>query len=169
VSETKKIVVPRDMEVAALESISAHAAHPRTVHTILEAALRQLSNVGVVPTSEQLEEFTAWPAVQRLAFKDFTRWWQRRMFLAEPEIPEAVKDLMWDKATSTTIYDPRVIEAFERGMASIVRVELDRENDGRWIADIPSLPGCMAYGASKEQAKENALSLAVKRLAGREE
>lgn len=30
--------------------------------------------------------------------------------------------------------------------------EFDREDDGRWIAEIPSLPGAMAYGDTRESA-----------------
>jgi predicted RNase H-like HicB family nuclease len=36
-------------------------------------------------------------------------------------------------------------------------VEFDREDDGRWIGDIPELPGAMAYGATRE-AKVEALA-----------
>jgi len=32
------------------------------------------------------------------------------------------------------------------------KIEIDREDDGRWIADIPELPGVMCYGATKEEA-----------------
>ena len=32
------------------------------------------------------------------------------------------------------------------------RIETEREVDGRWIAEIPSLPGVMAYGATKREA-----------------
>jgi predicted RNase H-like HicB family nuclease len=31
-------------------------------------------------------------------------------------------------------------------------VELEKEEDGRWIADIPDLPGVMAYGESSSEA-----------------
>lgn len=33
-----------------------------------------------------------------------------------------------------------------------IRVELEREEDGRVLASVPDLPGVMAYGASKEEA-----------------
>jgi predicted RNase H-like HicB family nuclease len=38
-----------------------------------------------------------------------------------------------------------------------------RETDGRWIADVPELPGVTVYGATKEEAqlKAKALSLRV--------
>ncbi len=33
-----------------------------------------------------------------------------------------------------------------------LKVEFDRETDGRWIADIPALPGVMVYGRTWKQA-----------------
>jgi hypothetical protein len=35
-------------------------------------------------------------------------------------------------------------------MACNFRIEADREEDARWIAEIPELPGVLAYGASRE-------------------
>jgi predicted RNase H-like HicB family nuclease len=32
-------------------------------------------------------------------------------------------------------------------------IEFEVEDDGRWIADIPALPGVMAYGATKHEAQ----------------
>jgi predicted RNase H-like HicB family nuclease len=39
--------------------------------------------------------------------------------------------------------------------------EIERENDGRWIAEIPEVPGAMAYGDTEEQAKAKAYALAL--------
>ena len=39
--------------------------------------------------------------------------------------------------------------------------EIDREEDGRWIAEIPEVPGAMAYGVSVEEAKAKAYALAL--------
>ncbi len=39
-------------------------------------------------------------------------------------------------------------------------IEFEREEDGRWIAEIPELPGVMVYGASQEEARERVASLA---------
>ena len=36
----------------------------------------------------------------------------------------------------------------------IFRVDVELEEDGRWSADIPTLPGCAAWGYSKEEALE---------------
>ncbi len=42
-------------------------------------------------------------------------------------------------------------------------IEVDREADGRWLTEIPELPGVMAYGSSREEAlaKVKALALGV--------
>jgi len=34
----------------------------------------------------------------------------------------------------------------------VFRVVFDREDDGRWIAEVPALPGVMVYGKSKQEA-----------------
>lgn len=49
----------------------------------------------------------------------------------------------------------------------MLRIEFDREEDGRWIAEIASLPGVMAYGASREEARGKVEALALRTLADR--
>ena len=44
-------------------------------------------------------------------------------------------------------------------------IEFEREADGRWIAEIPSLPGTMAYGTTPEQARAHAQALALRVVA----
>jgi predicted RNase H-like HicB family nuclease len=44
-------------------------------------------------------------------------------------------------------------------------VELDRETDGRWIAEVVDLPGVMVYGATREEALVAAEALALRALA----
>ena len=39
--------------------------------------------------------------------------------------------------------------------------EIERETDGRWIAEIPEVPGAMAYGTTVEEAKAKAYALAL--------
>jgi len=46
-----------------------------------------------------------------------------------------------------------------------LRVEFHIEEDGRWIADIPELPGVTVYGATKEEALAKAQRLALEVLA----
>jgi predicted RNase H-like HicB family nuclease len=45
--------------------------------------------------------------------------------------------------------------------------ELEQEADGRWLAEILELPGCMAYGGSSEDALRAAQVLAFRVLADR--
>jgi predicted RNase H-like HicB family nuclease len=42
-------------------------------------------------------------------------------------------------------------------------IEVEQEEDGRWLAEVPDIPGVMAYGATREEAIErvHALSLRV--------
>jgi len=48
-----------------------------------------------------------------------------------------------------------------------VSIELDREDDGRWIAEALELPGVMAYGQSREEAISNTKKLAIEVIADR--
>lgn len=49
----------------------------------------------------------------------------------------------------------------------VLKVRLYREEDGRWLADIPSLPGVTAYGRTKKQAIAAAEALALRLIADR--
>lgn len=40
------------------------------------------------------------------------------------------------------------------------RITFEREDDGRWIAEIAELPGVMAYGATREEARAKVEALA---------
>jgi predicted RNase H-like HicB family nuclease len=46
-------------------------------------------------------------------------------------------------------------------------VELDRETDGRWIAEISALPGALCYGSTKDEASRKVEALALRILADR--
>jgi predicted RNase H-like HicB family nuclease len=46
-------------------------------------------------------------------------------------------------------------------------IELEQEDDGRWIAEVLDLPGVMAYGQSREEALTNVQVLALRVLADR--
>lgn len=43
--------------------------------------------------------------------------------------------------------------------------EIEQEDDGRWIAEIPAVPGAMAYGSTVEEAKAKAYALALYAIA----
>lgn len=48
-----------------------------------------------------------------------------------------------------------------------LRIEIDRETDGRWIAEVPELPGVMAYGETEQVAIARAKALALRVIADR--
>lgn len=52
-------------------------------------------------------------------------------------------------------------------MAVNLRIETEQEGDGRWIAEIPELPGVMVYGASRDEAVSRVKALALRALADR--
>ena len=41
------------------------------------------------------------------------------------------------------------------------QVKVEREEGGRWIAEVPALPGVLTYGATREQAIDNANASAL--------
>ncbi len=46
-------------------------------------------------------------------------------------------------------------------------IEIDREDDGRWIADIPEMPGVTVYGRSRDEATAKVRALALRVIADR--
>jgi len=48
-----------------------------------------------------------------------------------------------------------------------IGIELEREDDGRWIAEVPALAGVMAYGASRDEALRAVQTLALRVIADR--
>jgi predicted RNase H-like HicB family nuclease len=48
-----------------------------------------------------------------------------------------------------------------------VKIEVERETDGRWIGEVPELPGVMAYGATRDEAISRVQALALRVLADR--
>jgi predicted RNase H-like HicB family nuclease len=50
-----------------------------------------------------------------------------------------------------------------------MEIEIEQEVDGRWLAEIPALPGTMAYGTSREDAADKAKALALRVLADKTE
>lgn len=49
----------------------------------------------------------------------------------------------------------------------IFKIELEREQDGRWIAEIPELAGVLCYGADRTEAVAKVQALALRVLAER--
>jgi predicted RNase H-like HicB family nuclease len=48
-----------------------------------------------------------------------------------------------------------------------IRVEVEREDDGRWLAEVTALSGALAYGPSREEAIARVEALALRILAER--
>lgn len=46
-------------------------------------------------------------------------------------------------------------------------IEIEKEDDGRWICEIPELPGVMSYGKTKKEAIEKIQVLTLRVLADR--
>lgn len=52
-------------------------------------------------------------------------------------------------------------------MAVIFKVEIEREADGRWLAEVTDLPGVLAYGATEHEAVARVQALALRVVADR--
>jgi predicted RNase H-like HicB family nuclease len=47
------------------------------------------------------------------------------------------------------------------------KIEIEQEEDGRWIGEVPTLPGVMAYGQTKAGAMAAVQALALRAMADR--
>ena len=55
----------------------------------------------------------------------------------------------------------------ENGEAVNLTIEFEREEDGRWLAEISELPGVLVYGETREQAAARVQALALRVIADR--
>jgi predicted RNase H-like HicB family nuclease len=55
------------------------------------------------------------------------------------------------------VYDPAVT----------FTIELEREADGRWLAEVPTLPGVLCYGQNRDEAITKVQALALRVIAER--
>ena len=56
---------------------------------------------------------------------------------------------------------------FQRVVHVELKLEFEREEDGRWIAEVSSIPGAMAYGSTKNEAGAKAEAIALRAIADR--
>jgi predicted RNase H-like HicB family nuclease len=49
----------------------------------------------------------------------------------------------------------------------MLKIEVEREDDGRWLAEVVELPGVMAYGTTRQEAIDRAQALSLRVLADR--
>lgn len=47
------------------------------------------------------------------------------------------------------------------------KIELEQEDDGRWIGEVPTFPGVMAYGSTRAQALASVQALALRVMRNR--
>jgi predicted RNase H-like HicB family nuclease len=52
-------------------------------------------------------------------------------------------------------------------LSNAFQIELEQEDDGRWIADIPALTGVMVYGDTKQRAIALVQALALRVIANK--
>lgn len=50
-------------------------------------------------------------------------------------------------------------------MSVVFRIEVEREEDGRWIAEVVELPGALVYGATQDEAIAHVQALALRVVA----
>lgn len=49
----------------------------------------------------------------------------------------------------------------------MLTIEVEQEEDGRWIAEVLALPGALAYGTTEAEARAHAAALALRVIADR--
>jgi len=59
-------------------------------------------------------------------------------------------------------------EPMKRGGMTFT-IEIEREDDGRWIAEVVDLPGVLAYGQTPEEAMAKVQAIALRVVAAGEE
>ncbi|MDB5401631.1 MAG: hypothetical protein QOD93_4740 [Acetobacteraceae bacterium] len=47
----------------------------------------------------------------------------------------------------------------------MLRIEVEQEEDGRWIGEVAALPGALAYGTTESEARSRAAALACRIIA----
>jgi predicted RNase H-like HicB family nuclease len=50
---------------------------------------------------------------------------------------------------------------------TVFNIEVERETDGRWVAEVVELPGVMSYGSSQDEAIAKVQALALRVVADR--
>ena len=54
-----------------------------------------------------------------------------------------------------------------RPVDGLMRIEVEQEEDGRWLGEIPDLPGVMAYGQTLEETVARVKAMALRVMADR--
>jgi predicted RNase H-like HicB family nuclease len=88
--------------------------------------------------------------------------------------PPASAGGLWGMAAITRFASLRALSPFARlrhrrwpGYPSSMRIEVEQEDDQRWIAEVLDLPGVIVYGETRERAVAKAEALALRVIADR--
>jgi predicted RNase H-like HicB family nuclease len=57
--------------------------------------------------------------------------------------------------------------ALSEGLTVPLTIEVEQEDDGRWLAEVPDLPGVLAYGQQRQEAIDRVQALSLRVLADR--
>jgi predicted RNase H-like HicB family nuclease len=49
----------------------------------------------------------------------------------------------------------------------MLKIEIEREQDGRWIGEVPEFPGVLTYGATEAEVRVKTTALALRVIADR--
>lgn len=49
----------------------------------------------------------------------------------------------------------------------MLKIEIEQEDDGRWLGEVPALPGVLTYGDTRDEARTKTEALALRVLAER--
>ena len=49
----------------------------------------------------------------------------------------------------------------------MLKIDVEREEDGRWLAEVRELPGVLSYGDTEAEARAHAVALALRVIADR--
>lgn len=129
-SEVSKYTVPEEGLKATVEAMknpsgTKFLSTEQWASLGLEAFIRWQSENPIVPTEDQSEELRSnhYRDINSVSFvRSIVVKWQRRMYLApEPEVPEEIKDLLYNKYATSPPFERHnnlVIEAYRRGQKS---------------------------------------------------
>jgi len=54
-------------------------------------------------------------------------------------------------------------------VSALLKIEIEREEDGRWIGEVAALPGVLTYGSTEAEARIKTTALALRVIADRTE
>jgi predicted RNase H-like HicB family nuclease len=59
------------------------------------------------------------------------------------------------------------VKIVNRGTTMNLTIEVEQEEDGRWLAEVPEIPGVLVYGRTRQEAISRVQALSLRVLADR--